>query len=383
MIFESHKVDMEAALSHRWVGNSPALTQLKQQISKYAGVDFPLILRGEKGTGKSLAASSIHEMSARRTSPFINVCCSHWDPKSAIQLFEQCFKKALGGSILLKNLNVLPESILNRLQPFWEREYMGQVVPVRIMCTFWDRHENKEVIESCAPWLSLSLPNLNRRTEDIPLLIHMLREKYKNIKHIEFEQDCWPLIFSNSWEDNVKGLERFFAKLAVLSEDEVVSKKALIYYFPEFEGLKIDPAYLAMDTFDENKPKLGSKQSIAVSLLENQIPDVAHQHIAISRSLNFMMQQFNEKITIEHAAKKACVSPPHLSFLYRKHLGVSFKKLLLELRIEYSKRLLRNQPSMQITQISYETGFHDLSHFEKTFRKLVGIKPSQYRRQLH
>lgn len=374
---------MESELCLQWAGCSPALVQLKQQLNRLSGVDFPLIIKGEKGTGKGLVASAIHRLSLRKSAPFVSTCCLVWEHKDAVAQFEACYQKAFGGTLFIKNINALPEQILIKLQRFWDREYIGQQIQVRIMCTLSPRHENGDLLESSAPWLSVCLPQLKQRIEDIPALFWMLKEKYKNIQELSIDNECWPLLLSFPWQDNVKGVERFYAKLAVLSEQKQVSRTLLLQLFPEFESVAIKQQYLAVNLLDESGPKLGTRRSLASTLLEKQIPECALQHVAVSRSLEFIMQQFSEKITIEHAAQKACVSSPHLSYLFRKHLGVSFKKLLLELRIEQSKKLLATEPDMQITQISHETGFHDLSHFEKTFRKLVGVKPSQYRRQIH
>lgn len=378
---------MEAILNQQWLGDSPAVVRLKRQINKFAGVDFPLVIVGEPGAGKALAAAAIHGLSARRHKPCVSADCCAWSLNLALEVFESHYQQAQGGSLLLKNLNALPREVLNHIQHVWKRQYATKDIPVRVMCTFSKVHPNADVIEAGAPWLSLNLPALNERKEDIPQLLSMLGEKYKNINELVFADECWPILISHIWPDNVKGLERFYAKLAVLADSEKIVKNTLFEHFPEMRCVAIEHRYKTTDSDTSDSPKLGGEEvmketthGLAQRLLANEIPNSAHQHIAVTRSLEYLIQQFNEKITIEQVAKTACVSSPHLSFLFRKHLGVSFKKLLLHLRIEYSKTLLRNQPNMQITQISQETGFHDLSHFEKTFRKLVGIKPSHYRR---
>ena len=378
---------MAVILNQQWLGDSPAVVRLKRQIDKFAGVDFPLIIIGETGAGKALAARAIHGLSTRVDKPWVSADCCSWPSKSELVIFENHFQQAQGGSLLLKNLNALPREVLNHIQHVWKREYATKDTPVRVMCTFSKMHPNAEVIEAGAPWLSLNLPTLEERREDIPQLLSMLGEKYKNINELVFTDECWPVLLSHKWPDNVKGLERFYAKLAVLSDSAKIVKKTLFEHFPEMRFVTVEHRYKATHSARCDSPKLGSDRAamatthgLAQQLLANEIPESAQQHIAVTRSLEYLIQEFNEKITIEQVAKTACVSSPHLSFLFRKHLGVSFKKLLLELRIEYSKTLLRSQPAMQITQISQETGFHDLSHFEKTFRRLVGVKPSHYRR---
>ena len=375
---------------------------------KFSGVDFPVLIRGEKGTGKQLAAFSIHLMSTRRDAPFISVSCNEWDESNITERFIQAYTKANGGTLLLRHLNELPRNLLLKIQHHWEREYMEQTLPVRLMCTFSsfrcqgsnednnDNNENSdEMIESSAPWLSLQPPCLAHRADDIPELLTMFQEKYSNIKKLKFNHESIALLKAHQWQDNVKGLERLYARVAVLADSTEIDKQILIEICPEMANIQIPEQEKLVQFEQKDSPKLGENTSvesfdgldapapIVSSLLDKQIPDVGQCHMALSRSLDFIMNQYNEKITIDHVAETACVSSPHLSFLFRKHLGVSFRQLLLQVRIEQSKKLLRSQPNMQITQISYETGFHDLSHFEKTFRKLVGVKPSQYRRHVH
>jgi len=75
------------------------------------------------------------------------------------------------------------------------------------------------------------------------------------------------------------------------------------------------------------------------------------------------------------------MSPSHLSFLLKRSLGVPFKSLLAAVRIERAKQLLSEPNPSSITDISLEVGFGDLSHFERTFKRLVGTNPREYRRQ--
>jgi AraC-like DNA-binding protein len=75
------------------------------------------------------------------------------------------------------------------------------------------------------------------------------------------------------------------------------------------------------------------------------------------------------------------MSSSHLSFLLKRSLGVPFKSLLAAVRIERAKQLLGETNPSSITDISLEVGFGDLSHFERTFKRLVGTNPREYRRQ--
>lgn len=89
----------------------------------------------------------------------------------------------------------------------------------------------------------------------------------------------------------------------------------------------------------------------------------------------------NENIQIEHLAEAFGYSKNYLGIFFKDQIGVSlrdyiskYKITLIENRLKYS--------SFSIKEISYEFGFTDLSHFNKFFRKHLGVTPSEFRKQL-
>ncbi len=81
-------------------------------------------------------------------------------------------------------------------------------------------------------------------------------------------------------------------------------------------------------------------------------------------------------------ARHACVSPSHLSYLFKKTLGVSFKPFLALMRIKKAAHLLIEQPFQGITEVALEVGFGDLRHFERTFKRLLACSPRVYRQNV-
>lgn len=102
-------------------------------------------------------------------------------------------------------------------------------------------------------------------------------------------------------------------------------------------------------------------------------------HAGISRALAFTRQHFTETITLTELAREASVSKFHFCHLFHKQLGLPFKKYLLSLRVGRAQALLAN-PTLSITEVCYESGFSDLSHFDKVFRRLASVSPSEYRK---
>jgi len=107
----------------------------------------------------------------------------------------------------------------------------------------------------------------------------------------------------------------------------------------------------------------------------------AKEHPALEKAVRYLGENYKVDLSMVELAQKCFVSSSHLSFLFKSRLGKTFKQLLTEIRIEKAKELFQTMPARQITQICSDVGFIDLSHFEKTFKKHVGLSPSRYRAQ--
>lgn len=93
----------------------------------------------------------------------------------------------------------------------------------------------------------------------------------------------------------------------------------------------------------------------------------------------YIRAHIDRQITLEEAASQAFISPGYLSTLFKEHTGKSFSDYVIEMRMEQAKRLLR-QPSLNISEIAQQVGYADARHFSKVFLKIVGVKPTAYRK---
>lgn len=98
----------------------------------------------------------------------------------------------------------------------------------------------------------------------------------------------------------------------------------------------------------------------------------------VNSALAYIQQHFSEHIRLSDVADSVYVSQWHLSKLINRHLGKSFFDILNELRVEEAKRLLPD-PSLKVHEIADRVGFSDVAHFSKTFKRLVGRSPVEYR----
>ena len=101
----------------------------------------------------------------------------------------------------------------------------------------------------------------------------------------------------------------------------------------------------------------------------------------VRRALAFLQVHFSEGVPLARAAATAGLSRFHFSRLFRRDIGRPFPTYLNELRIARAKTLLASD-HRSVTQVAFAVGFKDVSHFDKTFRKLVGRSPTEYRTSL-
>ncbi len=91
----------------------------------------------------------------------------------------------------------------------------------------------------------------------------------------------------------------------------------------------------------------------------------------------------NPELQIVDAMKKAAYSTDHLRRCFKKDTGTTPISYLMNLRIEYAKKLLcqKSNMKMSISEISYLSGFYDPQYFSRVFKKTVGKTPQQYAEQ--
>ena len=93
----------------------------------------------------------------------------------------------------------------------------------------------------------------------------------------------------------------------------------------------------------------------------------------------FLETHYKNEITLNELAQKAAMAPSYFSHAFKLAKGVSVMEYLNQIRIRNAMKLLRSS-DLNITEISFETGFNHLGHFNRVFRQLVGTTPSQYRK---
>jgi AraC-like DNA-binding protein/ligand-binding sensor protein len=98
----------------------------------------------------------------------------------------------------------------------------------------------------------------------------------------------------------------------------------------------------------------------------------------IKRAKEYVASHLSDRIKLTNIARVLNTSPFHFCRTFKQATGRTFVEYLSRVRIDRAKILLRNH-GLRISEIAYEVGFQTLTHFNRTFRKLVGSSPTEYR----
>jgi two-component system response regulator AtoC len=238
------------------LGNSPAIITVRQQLENAAATEIPVLLTGESGTGKSVAARMLHDLGARHRQRFVKVSC----PAIPSQLFESelfgyepgaftganstkpgKFEQANNGTLFLdeigeldlalqsKLLQVLQESQFSRLGGVEDRK-----VNVRLICGT-NRYLSREVDSGRfradlfyrINVIQIVMPSLRERREDIPeLMEHYIRHFSDEYGHAlrSISPSLMHILGAYHWPGNVRELENIAKRFVVLrSEENILS----------------------------------------------------------------------------------------------------------------------------------------------------------------
>ena len=111
--------------------------------------------------------------------------------------------------------------------------------------------------------------------------------------------------------------------------------------------------------------------------LETEVKD----NDRINVIFNHVKTNFKEEITLEEVADLASMTVPSFCRYFKKITNKTFTQFVNEYRLVHASKLLAEKP-ISITDVCFESGFNNFSHFNKLFKAFTGQNPSEYRNQL-
>ncbi|MCK4515119.1 MAG: helix-turn-helix domain-containing protein, partial [Spirochaetaceae bacterium] len=98
----------------------------------------------------------------------------------------------------------------------------------------------------------------------------------------------------------------------------------------------------------------------------------------LNGTLHFLKVHYQKPITLNQIAAVACVSPSYFCKLFKKVTGHSFTDYLRRMRVDSAKDLLLNS-DLSISRVGEQVGLENHSYFDRTFRQLTGLSPTEFR----
>jgi DNA-binding NtrC family response regulator len=241
------------------VGQSSQMKEVFSRIQRAAAVDSTVLILGESGTGKELVAQALHHNSPRKKGPFVAVNCAAV-PATLVEseLFGHVrgaftgatdrrigrFEQADGGTLFIdeigdfelglqaKLLRVLETLTLTPVGGYEDKKVNVRVLAAtsRDIYTMKEEGEFREDLFYRLNVVTISLPSLRERPDDIPLLIeHFLREvsEQKHTPPKKVDMNVMRRLIAYRWPGNVRELRNTLESMMVLSEGELLTEADL------------------------------------------------------------------------------------------------------------------------------------------------------------
>jgi DNA-binding NtrC family response regulator len=236
------------------IGTAPSMLQVFGGLRRAAPTDANVLILGENGTGKELAARALHRLSGRASEVFLRVDMGTLSP----QLFESelfghrrgaftdarsdrtgFFRAATGGTLFLDEIGNVPLHLQGKLLTALERREVvpvgaerAEAIDVRLICAtnlsraqLADENRFRQDLLYRINTVEITLPPLRDRREDIPLLLEhyaaFYAQKY-NLPPRRFSAPLLDRLADWSWPGNVRALRHAVERAVILSEGELL-----------------------------------------------------------------------------------------------------------------------------------------------------------------
>ncbi|WP_457615811.1 sigma-54-dependent transcriptional regulator [Lutibacter sp.] len=261
LIVENKRLKKKVSKKYEMIGESEAITHIKNIIEKVAPTDARVLITGANGTGKELVAHWLHEKSERTKAPIIEVNCAAI-PSELIEseLFGHVkgsftgankdragkFEAANGGTIFLDEVGDMSLSAQAKVLRALQENKISRVgsdkdikVNVRVIAAT-NKDLKKEISEGKfredlyhrLAVILIKVPSLNERREDIPLLINHFSNKIieeQGMSPKKFSKEAIKLLQEYDWTGNIRELRNVVERLLILGSAEISKEDVKLF----------------------------------------------------------------------------------------------------------------------------------------------------------
>lgn len=305
------------------IGRSAKMQEMVQLVEKVAPTDSSVLILGESGTGKEVIARALHKLSLRATKPFIAVNCAALSESllenelfghekgaftGATERTIGLFEAADGGTLLLDEMADMPPALQAKLLRVLDRGEFSRVGSAKILKTDVRvlSATNKDLRQRMAQGLfredlfyrlnvvTVELPPLRERREDIPLLVHhfMKRAARRRGAEVQITEEAMAALPSYAWPGNVRELANVIERAVILCSDGRITPHDLSIAPPVHGGEawrqgggrpaleEVERAYIAKVLYEEKGNKTKAAKALGISL-RNLYRKIEDYHITV------------------------------------------------------------------------------------------------------
>ncbi|MBC2581670.1 helix-turn-helix domain-containing protein [Clostridium sp. DJ247] len=275
----------------------------------------------------------------------------------------------LVGNITEKNLNYVD---------YYIAKHLGMFIPSVGFCEYAITPQHTHPAYSFVLFFS-------EEQSIVPLTIDVLPNHYlvtaisPDINHEEKETDTFTryiaiFISSEFYEDHYniysnKSPDSYFWKQFLVTQDIMIYIKK---FMSEYENKQ--PGY---ESILESLSTIITHQLIRGVLEIGASSDLFMEKFEVEKAIEYMHQNFGEKLTVGSLAKLVNMSESHFIRTFKQETQLTPIEFLIKLRIDKAKKLLRGR-TKTITEIALQCGFNSTSHFSSCFVKQLGSTPTDY-----
>jgi len=269
------EVDVPISASDRFgdlLGKSPAMREVFSILERSASASLDVLLHGETGTGKELAARAIHGGSPRVDEPFVVLDCAALPRElaeatilgykkgaftGALEDSAGCFEEANGGTLFMDEIGELPLELQPKLLRVLDRREVQRIGEVRprsvdvrlVAATHRDLRQmvgegdfRSDLYYRLAE-MTVTLPPLRERGHDVLMLAERFLEGFAQARGmpLSFSEDAKEMIISHPWAGNVRELKKVVKRAAMLCPGPEVVAEDLVL------GTRSDPGRDSLD----------------------------------------------------------------------------------------------------------------------------------------
>ena len=316
--------EQQSALLDRMIGKSDAIMRVRKTIVKLARSQAPVMISGDSGTGKELAASLIHDLGPRSEQPFLAVNCGAIPSELMESEFfghkkgsftgadtdkAGLFQNATGGTLFLDEVADLPLAMqVKLLRVIQEKRVRAigdkQEVPIDVRILSASHKPLKPLVEAGEfrndlyfrlNVIELNMPSLKKRRADIPLLVNhfldVIADQWGD-KPRRLDDDAKKALLEHAFSGNVRELFNVLQRAVTLCDGDLIGE----------DDLQLDDTALELGGGDDISTDPGDKslddhmESIERRILENALKEAKYNKTEAARTLGITFRSFRYKL---------------------------------------------------------------------------------------